>query len=173
MSVPTPEEIARKIQEFKPVEVEPRVISETYHKPFVYILIAPFKEVKISPQGVADVVFHVLSYRLEGRYISKIVNMGLTPIRGLNVTSNLESEGEVIFKGLRTSIGTLRRGEEKEYSFSWTISRGLGTLWALVNIWLSGVTHVKEGFTASAFRFVTEGLVEAEIPVRNIQVAWD
>jgi len=173
VSVPSPEEIARKIQEFKPVEIEPRVISETYRKPFVYTLIAPFKGVRISPQGMADVIFHVLSYRLEGRYISKIINTGLTPILGLDITSNLESEGEEIFKGLRTSIGTLRRGGVKEYSFSWTISRGLGTLWALVNIWLSGITHIKEGFTASAFRFITEGIVEAEIPVRSIQVVWD
>ena len=173
MSVPTTEEIARRIAEFKPVEFKPRIISETYYKPLIYTILSPFKSVKISPQGVADVVFHVLSFRLEGRYISKVTNTGLTPVRGLSITSNLESEGQEIFKELRTSVGTLRRGEEKEYTFSWTISRGLGTLWSLVNIWLSGKTHVREGFVASARRFMTEGIVDAEIPVRSINVAWD
>jgi len=91
MSVPTTEEIARRIAEFKPIEFEPRVISETYHKPLIYTILSPFKSVKVSPQGVADVVFHVFSLRLEGRYISKVTNTGLTPVRGLSVTSSLES----------------------------------------------------------------------------------
>jgi len=171
--VPTTEEIARRIEEFQPIEFEPRIISEAYYKPLIYTVLSPFKSVKVNPQGIADVIFHVFSLRLEGIYISKVTNTGLTPVRKLKIISDLESEGEEIFKEQRTSVGTLRSGEEKEYTSSWTISRGLGTLWALVNIWLSGKTHVREGFTASARRFMTEGVVDAEIPVRSIKVKWD
>ena len=173
MSVPSTEEIVRRIREFKPVEIEPEVISETYHKPPLYSLLAPFKKVQVSPLGVADVVFHALSYRLEGKYSSKIINTGLTSIRGLSVTSDLESEGQKIFEGLKLTLGTLRRGGERDYTFNWTISRGIGTLWTLINVWLSGKTHIKESFTASALRFSSRGIVEAVVPVRNIQVAWD
>jgi len=130
----------------------------------------------LKPKEIASAVLHAFSARLEGEYLTDLINTGKMRLWNLRMSHSLlqVDQNVSLFQGITKS---LRRGIPRGGSFSfrtkWEVTGVLDVLWALIQIFFTGTARVKETAKVSAFGFSKTLIKDVRVPVKSVSVAWD
>ena len=135
-----------------------------------------FFDCDLRPKEISSAVLHVFSARLEGEYLTDVINTGKVRLWNLRITHSLlqVDQNVNLFQGITESLPRgIPRGDSFSFRTRWEVTGVLNVLWALIQIFFTGTARVKETAEVSAFGFSKTLIKDVRVPVKSVTVSWD